>query len=234
LAELQRVKRDWHEKPAVVVAPGPSLSTEVTRDISRLIGWKIMLVQDAYRMVPWGDALYGCDERWWDKHQHCEDFKGVKWSSHDTRTSSNDKLACAERHGLQLVQGRTEYGFSTDPNVIHYGENSGFQAINLTILLGSPYIVLVGFDMRIVGGKSHFFGDHPPELFQRAEYQSFTKNFKMAPAPEGVTIINATPDSALTCYPMMDFDNAIENYSLCGDWSESNAPASGRCALQGL
>lgn len=193
-----------------------------------------MLVQDAYRMVPWGDALYGCDERWWDKHQHCEDFRGAKWSSHDLLTSSNDKMACAERHGLNLVKGATATGFSTDPSVIHYGENSGFQAINLTILLGSPYIVLVGFDMRLVGKQSHFFGDHPPGLFQRGEYGSFIRNFEKAPPPAGVTIINATPDSALTCYPMMAFEDAIENYSLHRHWPECDQPTSGRCAVQGV
>jgi len=118
------------------------------------------------------------------------------------------------------VKGALGEGFSTDPNVIHYGDNSGFQALNLTILFGSPYIVLVGFDMRHVGGKAHFFGDHPNGLYQRPEYQSFVKKF--TPPPEGVQIINATPDSALTCYPMMSLEDALENHSLYRDGAVSH------------
>lgn len=185
-------------------------------------------------MIPWGDALYGCDERWWDRHGDCEGFQGVKWSSHDTASACNDKIKTAERHGLNLVKGRLGTGFSLDPSVIHYGENSGFQALNLAILLGSPYIVLVGFDMRHVGGKSHFFGDHPPCLFQRNEYLSFVKHFDKAPPPEGVEIINATPDSALKSYPMMDFEDAVKNYRLHCDRSEPYTETGTDCALQGV
>ena len=110
---------------------------------------------------------------------------------------------------MHLVKGAPGGGLSTDPCVIHYGDNSGYQALNLAVLFGSPYIVLCGFDMRHVSGKSHFFGDHPQGLFQRAEYESFARKFDKAPAPDGVDIINATPDSALRCYPMMELDDAI-------------------------
>ena len=160
-------------------------------------------------MIPWGDALYGCDARWWEKHKHCEEFLGEKWSSHNNQENADDKIETAEKYGLNLVKGEPGAGFSTDPSRIYYGDNSGFQAINLAILFGSPYIVMVGFDMRHVDGKSHFFGDHTG-LFQRREYESFAKKLEHAPPPEGVTIINATPGSAVTCYPMMGFDEAID------------------------
>jgi hypothetical protein len=159
--------------------------------------------------MPWADVLYGCDERWWDSQAGCMDFTGEKWSTHDAHPSSNDKRKVQEKYDVKLVQGAAAEGFSLDPAVIHYGDNSGFQSLNLAVLFGSPYIVLVGFDMRHANGKAHFFGNHPPGLFQRKEYQSFARHFDKAPAPEGVQIINATPDSALTCYPMMDIDAAL-------------------------
>lgn len=156
--------------------------------------------------------LYGCDEKWWDSQAGCMDFAGEKFSTHDKESTSNDKEKAAEKYDLCLVKGSPGAGFSLDPSVINYGDNSGFQGLNLAILFGSPYIVLVGFDMRIVSGKSHFFGDHPQGLFQRKEYESFARKF--VPAPEGVEIVNATPGSALTCYPMTELDEAIENGSL--------------------
>lgn len=168
-----------------------------------------MVVQDAYRLMPWADVLYGCDARWWNAHKGT-DFAGEKWSTHSKAGHADDKLETSEKYGLRLVAGTQAAGFSTDPGLIHYNDNSGFQAVNLAILMASPYIVLVGFDMRHIEGKSHFFGDHPSDLFQRNEYESFVKKFDKAPAPDGTTIINATPGSALKCYQIMGLHDAID------------------------
>lgn len=151
------------------------------------------------------------------------DFAGEKFSSHGKNEVSDDKEPAAEKYDLTLVKGSPGDGFSTDPSVIFYGDNSGHQAVNLAILFGSPYIVLVGFDMRHVSGKSHFFGDHPKGLFQRNEYESFARKFKKA--PDGVTIINATPGSALTTYPIMELDEAIEDCSLRWDGTIADGAA---------
>ena len=173
--------------------------------------------------MPWADVLYGCDARWWNEHNGCKDFWGERYSSHAKGSVSDNKTDVAEKYGLNLVKGAPGAGFSTDPDVIHYGDNSGHQAVNLAILLGSPYIVLVGFDMRFKEGKSHFFGDHPKDLFQRKEYGSFARMFK--PAPKGVEIINATPGSALKVYPMMGLEDALENHSLHRNGAIHNAAA---------
>jgi hypothetical protein len=152
------------------------------------------------------------------------DFEGERWSTHDTHSASNDKMATADKYGLNLVKGATASDFSTDQSVIHYGYhgNSGFQSLGLALLLGSPYIVLVGFDMQFVSGKSHFFGDHPRGLHQREEYESFARYF---PVVDGVTIVNATPGSAIKTYPIMEFEDAVEDYSLHCDGSERYAKA---------
>jgi len=187
--------------------------------------WRVLVVQDAYRLMPWADALYGCDARWWDSHRGCSDFTGIKWSTHAKGSCADDKIDVGEKYDLHLVKGAHSGGFSTDPGVIHYGDNSGYQALNLAVLFGSTYIVLVGFDMRHVGGKSHFFGDHPQGLHQRPEYESFARKFDKAPAPDGVTIINATPGSALRCYQMMDLEKAIEDSSLHRHRAVANSAA---------
>jgi hypothetical protein len=159
--------------------------------------------------MPWADVMYGCDERWWDSKAGAMDFAGEKFSTHDKASTSNNKESAAEKYGLTLVKGSPGDGFSLDPAIIHYGDNSGFQGLNLAILFGATFIVLVGFDMRFVDGKSHFFGHHPKGLYQREEYESFAKKF-VAP-PDGVTIINATPGSALKAYPIMGLDEVLEN-----------------------
>jgi len=189
----------------VVAAPGPSLASAV--DHVRASNWPVIAVQDAYRLLPEADILYGCDAKWWNHHRGCPDFRGEKWSSHNHKDHADDKRVVAELFNINLINGKAGAGFSTDPKLIHYGDNSGFQAINLAIVCGANHIVLVGYDMRHVDGKAHFFGDHPQGLFQRKEYDSFVKKF--APPPEGVTIINATPGSALNAYPIMTLEKAL-------------------------
>jgi hypothetical protein len=185
----------------VVAAPGPSLTPAVAE---RCRGWPTIAVQDAYRRLPWADVLYACDTLWWDLHRGCPDFAGEKWSTHDG--GSNQKLATADRYGLHLVNGKAAEGFSTDPALIHYGANSGFVGINLAMLFGASPIVLVGFNMQ----GSHFFGPHPSPL-NNVDPIRYVPFFDRAARqlPAGVTILNATPDSALQCFLKVSLDDAL-------------------------
>ena len=184
--------------------------------------WKIMAVQDAYKAFPYADAMYGCNPSWWRVHKDCPGFNGQKWTSHEANDGdTNDKLridpqlgkSIADAFGLNVCGGRHGDEFSLDHDFIRYGSNSGFQAINLAILFGCKRIVLVGFDMGCPGGESHFFGDHPKELHQNrdADYRAYIKNFAVAAKklPPDISIVNATPGSALNCFPMMRLEDAM-------------------------
>lgn len=190
--------RGWES--CIVVASGPSLTDE---QASRCVGDHVVAVNDAWRKVPFADVLYACDERFWDV-KGCEGFQGERWSSHGSSLrQQDDKIECAKRHGLKLVQGRDGEGFCTEPGVIYYGSNSGFQAVNLAIHFGAKLIRLVGFDMQPNG---HFFGRQIPQfpVPGDSEFRTFRRAFERAAErmPEGVRIINCTPGSALTCFPM--------------------------------
>ncbi len=202
----------------VVAATGPSLTPEVAQACR---GVNVIAVNDAYRLFPRADVLYACDARWWDVHGGCPEFPGEKWSSHGVsgRIRHNDKTEVARKYGLTLVAGRDQAGFSFEPGVIHYGSSSGFQAVNLALLMGARRIVLVGFDMRVVPVEDrgvtkqmrHFFGDHPAPLRNAASYRNFIKPFEVAAKtlPKGIQILNATPGSALTCFPMVSLHEAF-------------------------
>src|SRR5262245_25784727 len=123
---LKSVERRWNDAghTCIVAAPGPSLTPAVA---DRCKGLNAVVVKEAYRIFPWADAMYGCDTKFWDRRNGCPDFVGEKWSSHDD--DNNNKFDTAEKYGLRLVRGYQGEGFSFDQNVIHYGSNSGFQAI---------------------------------------------------------------------------------------------------------
>ena len=162
--------------------------------------------------MPWAQKLYGCDTRWWQAHNGTQ-FVGEKWATHSE--SNNNNLTVADEYNLNVVKGVPGYTFSRTPNIIHHGDNSGFQAINLAVLLGSPYIVLVGFNMQHVGGKGHFFGEHPPGLHNQDDYTKWVRCFQQAAdALEDVVIINATPQSAIDCWQKMTIEDALAHFSL--------------------
>jgi hypothetical protein len=204
------VARRWFEDNhlCIVAAPGPSLTTEVAEACR---GHDVIAVQDAYRRMPFAQVLYGCDTKWWKFHKGVMDFEGEKWTSHGPN-SSNDKSKILDVFGLNAVAGWPGDVFSTDPTCIRYGNNSGFQAVNLAILFGAKRIVLVGFDMRHHEGVHHFFGNHPAPLHNPTNYGRFIASFSRASAklPDDVQILNATPGSALRCFPMVSLAEALQ------------------------
>jgi hypothetical protein len=204
---LEIIAPRWQGRTVIVAATGPSLTPDVAA-LCRLPWVPVIAVNDAWRLLPSADVLYACDAAWWVKHT-VDSFRGERWSNHDDGT--NDKRAIATRYGLRLVAGRGGDTFSRDPAVIHYGSNSGFQAIGLAILFGARRIVLVGFDMQTVAGRRHFFGDHPPPLRNSMDYRSMVPIFHNAAKHLGsdVEIVNANPTSAITCWPRMTIDAAL-------------------------
>lgn len=199
------MRRDGWER-CVVAATGPSLTPSVAERVSalQLEGWRVVAVNDAYRLLPDADVLYACDRRWWEIHDPA--FRGEKWSCHSSLPYVDDnKLAWgkAERYGVKLVRAAPEDGFSLEPGLIHYGDNSGFQAINLALQFGALEVKLAGFDMRKVGTLSHFFGEHPEELRVDTNYGAFVARFVRAAGmlPPTIRVVNCTPDSALSCFP---------------------------------
>ncbi len=159
--------------------------------------------------------LYACDGMWWRERAGARDFAGERWSSigRPGRFRHNDKSKEQAAYGLNLVFGEDKPGFSTSPECIHYGSNSGFQAVNLALLLGARDIVLCGFDMS----GHHFFGAHKPPLRNTQSYVNFIRAFTAAAKqlPPGIRILNASPTSALTCFPRMTIDDALPQITGC-------------------
>lgn len=215
MVQVQTLSRDWN-CPVVVAATGPSLTTDVAARV-RKARWpekrvRVVAVNDAFRLLPHADALYACDNRWWEAHIAAvrDGFFGERWTTHeDGPSSGNCKDEMPEDWGIRCVRGKASEGFSRDPALIHYGSNSGFQALNFALLRGATKVILVGFDMRVVNGKRHFFGDHPAPLSNSTTYSSFIRHFETAAKHCAVPIVNATPGSALNCFPKVSLDDAL-------------------------
>lgn len=234
VVQPQRINPAWAGESCFVAASGPSLTAEVAHRVRMARWqerWRVIAVSDAYRLMPWADILYSCDNAWWEHHQGAKEFRGDRWACHEQDPNprelhGNDKRELAQRFGINLVRGVDSKAFSMDPSVVSYGDNTGFQALNLAMHFGCSRIVLIGFDMRHVDGKAHFFGDHPKALRNSPDdvYKKFAKIFQQAAKalPERFSIVNATPGSALTCFPRVSLDDVFKTISGPNDCVSGN------------
>ena len=172
-------------------------------------------------MAPNADIHYACDGRWWETY--AEDVKktgkGKPYIQVDARRGENDKLHydTAKKYGLNIVYGQPGKGLGKKN--IHYGNNSGYQAINLAYLKGATDIILLGFDMQKTGGQVHYFGDHPEHLSNGPAFHSILPLFDALAedlAREGVKVINCTRQTALNCFERQDLKTALQSLSAQG------------------
>ncbi len=105
---------------------------------------------------------------------------------------------------MSHVRSLAAPGLSKIPGVIHQGNNSGYQIIDLAAQFGVRRILLLGYDMQKTGGKAHWFGDHPAKLKKPSPYGSWIANFDTLARDareRGIEIINCSRETALECFP---------------------------------
>jgi hypothetical protein len=199
---LAPIPRLFPGRTVVCIAPGPSLTVE---DCERCRGQAVVAVGDGVRLAPFADVLYHADDSWWKYYDGVPSFRGMKITF---------SMEAAQRFGLHRVAVKVKNsgfgyrGVSFEPNYVHSGGNSGFQALNLAVLFGARRIVLLGYDMK----GSHFFGEHPRPLRNREPNPKWRDAFaEAAPmlAERGVEVLNATRSTALTCFPRVNLDDAL-------------------------
>ena len=158
-------------------------------------------------MIPDADYLYACDKVWWQKHidavKQC--FTGQLY----TQYRNDAEKAYALENGIQALPGAHSAGLGRD--LLHYGSNSGYQAINLAYLMGATHINLLGYDMSQTGGKNHWFGNHPNGL-TNGNYESFIPRFDSLAkdlAAEGIEVVNYSRATKLNQFRRACLDSGL-------------------------
>ena len=211
LAAAERRARwpDWTGQPVVVVASGPSAAA---CDLEPIRGRaRVIVVNSSWRLAPWADVLYASDGPWWASCAPAPaEFTGLR------ATRSDDPVAGAQRVGMNIGLGLQpgQTGFVVRPAQIGWFDNSGAEAANLAIMLGSRRIALVGFDMHTRAGV-HWHGEHggdlrnPDDATLAAAAMALDSAAPSA-AAAGVEIVNAAADSRLQAYRKMAWPDAAE------------------------
>lgn len=187
----------WIGRTAVVLASGPSLSTEQLLAVNRARtdGVRAVAVNNTAALATWADIVYFGD--YLALRQYLPDVKPA--TSGEWWTASQ---AGAQRWQLHLAKSSGKPGLGTER--VHLNGNSGFQAINLATLFGATKVVLLGFDMRPADdGRQHWFGEHPAPLVRVCLFDEWIR--KARPMAEdakaqGIDIVNCTPGSALDAF----------------------------------
>lgn len=200
------------DEPTFIVAGGPSLAA---MDLSGLRGQPMIVVNQSFKLFPGATVHFSADQTWVQKHgpefssqwrgqysAFCRyEFKG------DRRHGPLHKVVYRQLRSAVGVKGRVYHdrGFETRMNCLR-GNNSGGFAINLSYHLGARLVVLLGFDMQMKGHQMHWYEESPRSVMgNQSTFSNIflpVMNSAAEPAKEaGMRIFNATPCSALTCYP---------------------------------
>lgn len=102
-------------------------------------------------------------------------------------------------------------GISSDPGVLRTGTNSGHMAIGIAALAGATRIVLLGYDAKAAEDRrKHWFGDHPDKTGPMfGEMVRCMRTAAPALAELGIEVLNATPGSAVDCFPSVSLEAAL-------------------------
>lgn len=199
---------DWSGETALIVGAGPSATRaplEAAKGRARVIA-----VNESYRLVPWADALYACDGTWWIANGGVPRFAGLKISRSDCSTQCGADIKKVELVKLENGKGFVDQMLFDEPGVIGWGGNSGFQSINLAAQFGARTIVMVGIDACVDYGL-HWHGAHTANKLTnptagntkgwRTRLDAVANNLR----DRGITVLNASPISALENYEKVDF-----------------------------
>lgn len=205
---------DWSKGIVAVVASGPSAQKtldDLTNDPLDLFD-HILVVNSSWELLPYADALYATDSGWWKQHKGVPSFKGRKLtaSRHTLDPSWNvERVSCVDSRDARRTW------LVLDGQNIGSGGNSGFQGLNVALsLYGARRILAIGFDMCTDGKKKHWHKDHTGAL-RNPEQWWFDKclaTFNKQTLPPGIEVINCSPISAITAFPKMTIQQALERW----------------------
>jgi hypothetical protein len=209
--EYWRPEPLWKGMTAFILAGGPSLKDF---DVTRLQGRMTIAINSSCLIAPWADILYFIDSSWWDNHRDIV----MKWPGLVFTDSRRAKGEAPDRLMRLQHEQRQDFPPPGSP-VIRYGRSSGHMAVSLSVALGCKRIVLLGYDMKISGNRSHHHDDptyrnnednlkHLANTYASSFVPSF-RGWHAAAKNLGVDVVNATPDSALQEFPFVDIKDEL-------------------------
>lgn len=203
----------FSERPVAIVGGGPSLKGF---DFERLRNrFTVLAVNASILDIPFADAGFTIDRRaarnWWPRLRTIR--SPLYFAVPDNWLVNFDGPPTGNMTFLRRVQGTA---LTRDTRLISAGGTSGFGALHLAFLNGARRVTLFGFDYRpSKAGEWHHNERHYNFVNHQivSTWEQWARNFDDA-APvlkaAGVEVINASPGSAITAFPRVSIQEALE------------------------
>ena len=212
----------YEGETAIICGTGPSITKSIIKRCNSMRAMGSVRLFGAnltYREFNL-NVLHACNYQFYDHYypidSRISDGLFDKWT---TRPELNGKYK-----GVNYIEEVWADGFSVDPSKIHAHHGTSPQLMNIALHYGITKMLLVGFDMRYpdkVTDKDyrsprHYFGEyannlqHWPRTGAQGELEGLIKEMEtIKPEDYGIEIINCTPDSAMTCFPMGNLEDYV-------------------------
>lgn len=197
----------WSGKRCFILGGGPSLADV---DLARLKGEKVITVNSSLpRAVAAGlddGVLFFIDFDWFMKRIPAV----LAWRGLIVTPSTGAKRRYPDRIKRIVGEWRDDFPRRGAP-VIRKGRNGGHTSIGLAHALGCNEVILLGFDMRIVNGRSHHHDEYAG-TDEGLYHNLFVPNFKgwdASARAAGMRVRNATPGSALKEFEMVGLEEVL-------------------------
>lgn len=198
-----QVPKAWPGETVVILGGGPSLTQE-DADIARMSDCRRIATNNAFMLDPWADVLCWGDIRWFyeNRDRIRDGYSGplkITWHEISNRRG----------HAIQTLK-QDRGGFSMSPDTIG-GNSTGCSAVNLAYLFGASRILLLGFDMTAARGNNwhELHTRHASEARFRTLFIPELERAAAILKQRGVEVINCTPNSALTCFPIQSLSEVL-------------------------
>jgi hypothetical protein len=195
MAELKNLFQD---KTVLLLGGGPSLldligDVEEKLPLSRDYG--MIAINDAVYLSIYSDVLFFRDISWFFANRNIAHmWNGIVVSSTPCQFYPRNVNVIETTHCNDFLIGGDR---------IRYGRSSGHLALSLAINLGAKACVLLGYDCRVVDGRSHFHDKHSNafEMTYSHDFLPAWQGWGDAARRAGVEVWNGTPDSAIQEFP---------------------------------
>lgn len=199
------ITREWEGETVFILASGPSV---LDLDLSLLSGRRVIAVKSSWLHWPAADVLFFADGRWWREKQLRPGVDAFAGLIVTTAMEIGDPR-------VKRIKKISPTHLSAKPGEVALARTSTTGAINLAIHFGAKRIVLLGVDAKLgANGQRHSHrlnwpwpkGGQPQAFAdQMAEYRAIAPSA----AAMGVEIVNANPDSAVTIWPRLRFEDCL-------------------------
>jgi len=202
----------WEGQTVVIIGGGWSL---MDFDWKKLRPYRCIGCNDAYQLGPRVvDLCFFGDGHWFRIHNRdwidetgtpgLRKFHGI--------VATNTEKAVRGSWVKRLV--RRPRGLRREPWMCAWNGNTGAAAVNVALHTGAKKIVLVGFDMKL---SPEGIANYHPNLKDKPNEEVYPRfiagfeNLKMSLREmyQGVVVVNATPGSAMSTFPVMSLDEAL-------------------------